>query len=96
MPFSTPPKPLNAPTPFKVEIPEKELEEFKTLLRLSKVPKATFESLQEDGRFGVSHKWISEAKRVWLDEFDWFVSLYFSLFFILRWGGYGGGANDGI
>ena len=71
-PFSTiPAKALKKPEPFKAEIPEREIEELKQLLKLSKIPKPTYESLQEDGKYGVSHKWMSEAKRVWEDEFDW-------------------------
>lgn len=65
-----PAKALKKPEPFKIEIPHKEIEHLKQLLRLSRLPKPTYESLRDDGRFGVSHKWMSEAKRVW-EEFDW-------------------------
>ncbi|OJD11250.1 hypothetical protein ACJ73_09579, partial [Blastomyces percursus] len=59
------------PKPFQVSIHEQQLSEFKTLLKLSKIPVPTYESLQEDGRFGISHKWLVEAKRYWEEEFDW-------------------------
>lgn len=67
---TVPAKALKQPEPFKIEIPEKEVQELKQLLKLSRLPKPTYESLQEDGRYGVSHKWISEAKREW-EGFDW-------------------------
>lgn len=63
-------KALKKPEPFKIEIPDKEIGDLKQLLKLSRLPKPTYESLQEDGRYGVSHKWMTEAKRVW-EDFDW-------------------------
>jgi hypothetical protein len=65
-----PAKALKKPEAYKIEVPEKEIEEFKTLLKLSRIPKPTYESLQEDGRYGVSHKWMAEAKNAW-EHFDW-------------------------
>ncbi|PVH89426.1 alpha/beta-hydrolase [Cadophora sp. DSE1049] len=59
------------PTPFKVSIPDDEIDEFKQLLKLSRLPKKTYENQQEDRRFGVSLSWLTEAKSVWLEEFDW-------------------------
>ncbi|KGQ01800.1 hypothetical protein PAAG_11371 [Paracoccidioides lutzii Pb01] len=56
---------VKIPEPFRIEIPEQQLGEFKTQLRLSKIPMRTYESTQEDGRFGISHKWMMEAKRFW-------------------------------
>ncbi|PGG96655.1 microsomal epoxide hydrolase [Blastomyces parvus] len=58
------------PEPFQVSIPEQQLSEFKTLLKLSKIPAPTYESLQDDGRYGVSRQWLVETKRYW-EEFDW-------------------------
>ena len=66
-----PAKAQKKPEPFKIEIPEKDIEDFKQLLRLSKIPAPTYECLQEDRKFGVSHKWMTEAKRFWENEFDW-------------------------
>jgi hypothetical protein len=69
---------LHKPKPFKIEIPAQELDDLKTLLRLSKIPAPTYESLQEDGKFGVSHKWLTESKKYWEEKFDWYVPwLYF-------------------
>ncbi|EER45056.1 epoxide hydrolase [Histoplasma capsulatum var. duboisii H88] len=60
-----------APEVFHVAIPEQQLSDFKTLLKLSKIPAPTYESLQEDGRYGISHKWLAETKKYWEEEFDW-------------------------
>lgn len=60
-----------APEPFNITIPEDKLRELNTLLKLSKIPAPTYESLQEDGRYGISHKWITDTKAYWEDQFDW-------------------------
>lgn len=62
---------INTPEPFNVTISEEQLRDFRILLQLSKVPSATYESLQEDGRYGISHKWTTDTKKYWEDEFDW-------------------------
>jgi microsomal epoxide hydrolase len=54
-----------------VTIPDEELEDFKDLLRLSRLGPKTYENLQLDGRFGVSYEWMSAAKSYWEREFDW-------------------------
>jgi microsomal epoxide hydrolase len=58
-----PAKATKQPTPFQISISEEKVWEFKALLKLSKVTPPTYESLQEDRRFGVSHKWITETKK---------------------------------
>lgn len=59
------------PSPFKASIPQEQLDDLNTLLKLSKIPSPTFESLQEDRRFGVSHSWVTNAKKHWIDEYSW-------------------------
>ena len=58
-------------TPFEVNIGEDSLTEFQTLVKCSKIAPATYESLQEDRRYGVTHKWLVEAKAR-LETFDWY------------------------
>jgi microsomal epoxide hydrolase len=58
------------PQPFKVNIAEEKLSEMRQLVKLSKLPPPTYESTQEDGRYGVTTQWLKEAKDAWLD-FDW-------------------------
>jgi microsomal epoxide hydrolase len=73
--FSTvPPKALQKPTTFTVSIPETQLSEIRTLLELSKIPSPTYESIQEDGRYGITHKWLTKAKERWLHKFDWSIT----------------------
>ncbi|KDQ08979.1 hypothetical protein BOTBODRAFT_37508 [Botryobasidium botryosum FD-172 SS1] len=57
--------------PFKVNIPDSAIDEFKTLLRLSKLAPQTYENSQEDWRYGVTGEWMREAKEKWLNDFDW-------------------------
>lgn len=58
-------------TSFELHIDDQKLQNFKTLLKLSPVAKQTYENLREDGEFGVTHKWMSDAKKHWQDSFDW-------------------------
>ena len=57
--------------PFVASTPEKDVEAFKTLLKLSKTAAPTYESLQEDGKIGVTDKWMKTAKERWEGGFDW-------------------------
>jgi microsomal epoxide hydrolase len=69
--FGTLPATAQAIKPFTVSVPEEELDAFKTLLRHSKVATPTYESLQEDRRYGVTSAWMVNAKDHWLNKFDW-------------------------
>jgi microsomal epoxide hydrolase len=64
------------PQPFEVNIPEAKVSEMKQLIKLSKLPPATYESTQEDRRYGVTTQWLKEAKGAWLD-FDWYLKFSF-------------------
>jgi microsomal epoxide hydrolase len=59
------------PTPFEVDIPQVELEELKTLLKLSRLGPETFENKQQDGQFGITRDWLANAKAEWEETFDW-------------------------
>lgn len=66
--------PTNAkqqPQPFELHIEEQKLRDLKTLLQLSPVAKQTYENSLEDGRFGVSRKWMLGTKKFWEEEYDW-------------------------
>lgn len=68
------PLPANAtltPTPFKIAFPQSDLDDLKTLLRLSKLPPATYEGTLRG--FGVTNKWMKETKAYWESSFDWCV-----------------------
>lgn len=63
---------------FTLSIPDQEIQDFKTLLRLSKLAPKTYENLHTDAKdckFGVSHEWMSKAKEYWLNEYDWYIFL---------------------
>ncbi|RMZ70858.1 epoxide hydrolase [Pyrenophora seminiperda CCB06] len=62
------------PTSFDLHIDEQKLQDFKTLLKLSPVAKETFENQQNkggQGKYGISRKWIVDAKKEWMEGFDW-------------------------
>jgi len=59
------------PEKFQVSVSEQELSDFKELLRLSRLAPQTYENLQSDGRFGVTHEWMSETKEYWETKYDW-------------------------
>lgn len=59
------------PSPFNFHVPEKSLNEFRELLRLSKIGPATWWNQNQDSYFGVSREWLIKAKETWLTTFDW-------------------------
>lgn len=72
-PFSNVPTGASqTPTPFELQIEEQKLQDLKTLLKLSPIAKKTYENLQEDGEFGVTLKWMLDAKKHWQESFDWY------------------------
>ena len=60
-----------APEPFRLHVEDQAIEEFHTLLRLSKIGPVTWENQQQDRRFGITHEWLSKAKDEWLNRFNW-------------------------
>ncbi|UPL04300.1 hypothetical protein LCI18_015234 [Fusarium solani-melongenae] len=56
---------------FQLRISEEKVDEFERLLHLSKLAPKTYESLQPDGKFGITHDWISKAKEYWENNYDW-------------------------
>lgn len=59
------------PTPFTAHVPDDTLNEFKQLLKYSKLGPAVWENQQKDGAFGVSRDWLGDAKKYWETDFDW-------------------------
>lgn len=59
------------PTPFRVSIPEDQLTEFKTLIRLGKLGPRTYENSQPDNRYGVTYDWLQDMQKQWVNDFDW-------------------------
>ena len=72
-PFSTLPVDVKVKLePLTVAFSDTQVSELQTLIRLSKLAPATWEGLQEDRRFGITTKWITEAKEYWENHFDWY------------------------
>ncbi|KAF4632914.1 hypothetical protein G7Y89_g5203 [Cudoniella acicularis] len=66
--------PLNATLklrPFRAAVPDKEVEHFKSLLRLSKVGPMTYENLAESAQFGLQRERLKRAKEIWEQGYDW-------------------------
>lgn len=61
----------NAAVPLNVSFTDDKIRELEQLIRCSRVGPATWESQHNDGRFGVSHQWLTQRKDRWLTEFDW-------------------------
>ncbi|KAL4870773.1 hypothetical protein BDV12DRAFT_43884 [Aspergillus spectabilis] len=71
-PFATLPATAKiTPSPFRIAIPDEQLSELKTLVKLSKIAPQTYENVQADRQFGVTHEWMSTLKQEWLNKFDW-------------------------
>lgn len=74
--YDTLPAGANVPVDkFTLSIPDQELQDFKNLLRLSKLAPQTYENMHSfDGEHGVSYYWMKKAKEYWLNEYDWCVA----------------------
>ncbi|KAF2758374.1 alpha/beta-hydrolase [Pseudovirgaria hyperparasitica] len=58
--------------PFKAHHSEQQLEDFKTLLRLTPIAPETHENTTRlDGHYGLSREWAIRMKDVWLNKYDW-------------------------
>ncbi|KAL4937998.1 hypothetical protein BDV06DRAFT_226412 [Aspergillus oleicola] len=66
-----PPTASITPSPFRVAISDEQLSDFKTLVKLSKIAPQTYENLLKDGRYGVTHEWMTTMKEEWLNNYDW-------------------------
>ncbi|KAF2789207.1 epoxide hydrolase-like protein [Melanomma pulvis-pyrius CBS 109.77] len=63
--------PPSSAKPFTLNVPDKDFSEWKQLLELSKIAPETWEGSHEDGRYGVSRRWLIDAKDYWLNQYDW-------------------------
>ncbi|KAI4953675.1 hypothetical protein J4E91_002523 [Alternaria rosae] len=63
--------PPDSAKPFTLNVSDQDVSEWRQLLQLSKLAPETWEGQQEDRRFGVSRKWLSDAKDYWLNKYDW-------------------------
>jgi microsomal epoxide hydrolase len=56
---------------FRLNISEHDVQDWRQLLKLSKLAPESWEGSQEDGRYGVTRRWLLEAKDYWLNTYDW-------------------------
>lgn len=72
MPFDTVPSNASLkPSKFTAQVSDQDLNDFKQLLKLSKIGPETYENLREDRYFGVNRQWLKEAKQHWETSYDW-------------------------
>lgn len=63
--------PPSSAKPFTLNIPDQDIDEWRQLLKLSKLAPKTWEGSQEDRRFGVTRKWLADTKDYWLNTYSW-------------------------
>ena len=72
---SIPAKASLKPKPFEAKVSDQELDEFKQLLKLSKIGPKTHENLTTNVKdytsWGISREWLSNAKQHWETKYDW-------------------------
>jgi microsomal epoxide hydrolase len=71
--FATPPKgsvDLSSYT-FKVEVPDKAIQDLKTLLDISPLPPVTYEGSLQNRKYGVTRDWLVETRDYWRHKFEW-------------------------
>jgi len=59
---------------FNVDVSSTDLEDLKTLLRLSKLPPPIYENSLPNRRLGVQLEWMKHAVDFWSNNFDWYAS----------------------
>ncbi|PLB49163.1 alpha/beta-hydrolase [Aspergillus steynii IBT 23096] len=71
LPFSQVPSGAKIPpSPFQVHVPDEQIEELQLLIKLSKIAPPTFESQQQDRKYGITTEWLTTAREAW-KTFDW-------------------------
>ncbi|KAL4727120.1 hypothetical protein ACLX1H_006021 [Fusarium chlamydosporum] len=58
------------PKTYKISIEDEKVEELKQLVKLGRIAPPTYESTQTEHNYGITHKWLTDAKADWL-KFDW-------------------------
>ncbi|EIW66985.1 hypothetical protein M231_03918 [Tremella mesenterica] len=56
--------------PFKVSIPQEDIDDLISLVRAGRIAKKTYENTQTEENFGITRDWLMHARDQWL-EFDW-------------------------
>ena len=56
---------------FTVHVSDENLNELKQLVKLSPIGPITYENQDRELGFGMTRKWLEDAKEQWLNKFDW-------------------------
>lgn len=59
------------PEKFTAHVSDQDLDDFKQLLKLSKLGPKTYENQKPDNYLGISREWLAEAKSHWESQYDW-------------------------
>lgn len=59
---------------FQSNVTDEKLYQPKQLIELSPIAPATWENRHEDRHSGVSRSWLIDAKKHWLESFNWYGS----------------------
>ena len=62
---------LDVIRPFHAHVSEEKLQHFKNLLELSPIAPVGFENTNAGRRYGMKRDWIENAKKIWLNDFNW-------------------------
>ncbi|KAK5994496.1 Putative epoxide hydrolase [Cladobotryum mycophilum] len=68
--FNKPPSAIQRPDEFTVSVPEAKLQELKQLIQLSRLGPVTYESSQQNRKYGLTTEWLSNAREQW-KTFSW-------------------------
>ena len=76
MPFDTvTSKASLKPQAFNAHVSDSELEDFKTLMKVSRIGPKTYENQIADVKdftsFGITRQWLEDAKTHWVESYDW-------------------------
>ena len=66
-----PSKATAKPKPFEAHVSDEKLSEFQQLIKLSPIGPAVYENQQQDRKWGMTRKYLAEAKEHWASKFDW-------------------------
>lgn len=72
MPYDTiPAKATLKPEKFTARVSDEALNDFKQVLKVSKIGPKTYENLREDRFFGITRQWLADSKAYWETKYDW-------------------------
>ncbi|KAM0790792.1 hypothetical protein ACM66B_004640 [Microbotryomycetes sp. NB124-2] len=72
MSYATPPSTCTLKLePFRVNVPQTDINELQALLKASRVAPQVYENSRDDRKFGLTYEWTTDALEYWKQKFDW-------------------------